>query len=63
MNNEKLIRVAYLAPNGQYVRSGGTSTTDISQADIYFKGSRRFKDRWERYGYKEIPVTITEITT
>lgn len=55
-------RVVYLhAESGEYVRSGGTSTRDLGQAEVYFAGSKRYHERWKRYGYVEVPVSVLEI--
>lgn len=52
-------RVVYRAPDGQYVRSGGTGTYDISQAEVFFLNSKKWKERWSRYNYEQVPVSVS----
>lgn len=58
-NTETLQRVVYRLPSGWYVRSGGTSTKDIGQAEVFFKDSKKWKERWARYGYEQVPVIVS----
>jgi len=58
MSEFPIQRVVYRSKNGSYVRSGGTYTDDIGQADVFFVNSKKWRLHWKRYGFVQVPVSV-----
>jgi hypothetical protein len=45
-----------------YVASGGHATQDPQEAEVFFADLKRTKERFTRYGYNFIPVTLVVLS-